>query len=142
MQLADGRVMLSIRHEGEPHLRAISISDNGQTGWSPPRFPTATCRSRSARAASSGSVNRRTTRGPRPLFVNPHNPSGKTRKNLTVKLSYDEGETWPEAKAIESGPVSYSDLAVGRDDQIYCFFDRGAGKDRTRSLAKSQPGNG
>jgi sialidase-1 len=134
VQLADGRAMLSIRHEGEPRLRAVSISDNGQTGWSPPRFhrdlPEPVCQGSLVRLTELPDDPRT-----RLLFVNPHNPTGKTRKNLTVKLSYDEGETWPEAKAIEPGAASYSDLAVGLDGQIYCFFERGAGKDRTLSLA-------
>ena len=66
----------------------------------------------------------------------PHNPAGRARKNLTVKLSYDEGDTWPEAKTVESGPAGYSDLAVAPDGSIYCFFERGAGPDRSLSLAK------
>ncbi len=38
VQLADGRVMLNIRHESEPHLRAVTVSENGLTGWSPLRY--------------------------------------------------------------------------------------------------------
>ena len=30
------------------------------------------------------------------LFANPHNPDGRERINLTVKLSYDEGQTWED----------------------------------------------
>jgi sialidase-1 len=133
--LADGRVMLNIRHEAEPHLRAVSVSDNGQTGWSPLRYhrdlPEPICQGSLVRL-SEPPADPRT----RLLFVNPHNPAGRERKNLTVKLSYDEGETWPEAKTIEPGPAAYSDLAVGRDGSIYCFFERGAGKERILSLAK------
>ena len=38
VELADGRVMLNIRHESEPHLRGVSVSRDGVTGWSPMRF--------------------------------------------------------------------------------------------------------
>jgi hypothetical protein len=132
VQLADGRVMLNVRHEAEPHLRATSLSDNGLTGWSPLRYhrdlPEPICQ---------GSLIRLSERPrARLLFVNPHNPAGKARKNLTVKLSYDQGDSWPEAKTIESGPAGYSDLAVGPDGTIYCFFERGAGKERVLSVAK------
>ena len=38
VQLADGRVMLNIRHEGPQHFRAISTSENGESDWSPLRY--------------------------------------------------------------------------------------------------------
>ena len=38
VELADGRVMLNIRHESEPRLRGVSISPDGVTGWSKVRF--------------------------------------------------------------------------------------------------------
>ena len=41
------------------------------------------------------------------------------------KLSYDEAKTWPVMKTIEAGPSGYSDLAVGPDGTIYCFYERG-----------------
>jgi sialidase-1 len=59
------------------------------------------------------------------LFVNPNNPEGRERRNLTVKLSYDEGRTWPVAKAIEPGTSGYADLATGPDGTIYCYYERG-----------------
>ena len=70
------------------------------------------------------------------LFVNPHNLEradgnttpglGRDRKNVSVKLSYDEGQTWPVNKTLEPGASGYSDLAVGADGEIYCFFERGS----------------
>jgi len=134
VQLADGRVMLNIRHEAEPHLRAVSVSDTGLTGWSPLRYdrdlPEPVCQGTLARLSEPPDDPRT-----RLLFANPHNPVGRERKNLTVKLSYDEGQTWAEAKTVESGPSGYSDLAVGPDGRTLCFFERGAGKARTLSLA-------
>src|SRR5581483_9341354 len=122
VQLADGRVMLNIRHEAEPHLRAVSVSDTGLTGWSPLRYdrdlPEPVCQGTLARLSEPPDDPRT-----RLLFANPHNPVGRERKNLTVKLSYDEGQTWAEAKTVESGPSGYSDLAVGPDGRTLCFFE-------------------
>jgi sialidase-1 len=70
------------------------------------------------------------------LFANPHNPTGRERKNLTVKLSYDEGATWAESKPIDAGSSGYCDLAVGPDGWMYCLFERGTGQSRTLSVAK------
>jgi hypothetical protein len=38
VQLHDGRLMLNIRHAGEPHRRAVSFSPDGISDWSPVRF--------------------------------------------------------------------------------------------------------
>jgi sialidase-1 len=48
-----------------------------------------------------------------------------------VKLSYDEGKTWPVSRVLEPGFSGYSDLAVGPDGTIYCLYERGStdGKD-------------
>jgi sialidase-1 len=135
VQLADGRVMLNIRHEAEPHLRVVSVSDNGLTGWSAPQYhrdlPEPICQAALIRLSEPPAEPRT-----RILFVNPHNPVGRDRKNLTVKLSYDEGKTWPESKTMEPAAAGYSDLAVAADGTIYCFFERCAGKARILSLAK------
>ena len=47
------------------------------------------------------------------LFSNP--ASEKGRVNGTVRLSYDEGQTWPVGKSVEPGWAAYSDLAVTKD---------------------------
>jgi Neuraminidase (sialidase) len=124
VELADGRVMLNIRHESEPHLRGVSVSRDGATGWSPMRLdealPEPVCFGSLVRFSQRPGSDK-----DRILFVNPHNPSGRERRNLTVKLSEDEGRTWPMSKAIEPGPGGYADLAVGPDKRIYCLYERG-----------------
>jgi sialidase-1 len=69
------------------------------------------------------------------LFSNPDNLSrgdgkeepGKSRdrKNLTVKLSTDEGMTWATSRVIEPGFSAYSDLAVTGRGTILCFYGSG-----------------
>ena len=123
VQLHDGRVMFNIRHESKPRFRGICISPDGATGWSQitydEQLPEPVC---------MGSIVRFTERPAhkknRILFANPHNPDNRERKNVTVKLSYDEGKTWPVAKSIEPGISGYSDLAVGPDGFAYCFYER------------------
>ena len=44
-----------------------------------------------------------------------------------MRLSYDEGRSWPVRKVIEPGIAGYSDLAVGPDGSIYCLYERGRG---------------
>jgi Neuraminidase (sialidase) len=125
VQLKDGSVMLNIRHEDRPHLRAVSVSADGATRWSKLRFdkalPEPICMASIVRLSERPAAKK-----DRILFANPHNPDGRARKNLTVKLTYDEGKTWPVARTLESGVSGYSDLAVGPKGPIYCFYERGA----------------
>src|SRR5262249_28666860 len=53
------------------------------------------------------------------------NPDSSVRSNLSVRLSYDEGMTWPVLKSILAGPSSYSDLAVLPDHTIALLYERG-----------------
>ncbi len=133
VQLADGRVMFNIRSESKEHRRAVSFSKDGVAGWTRPVFvfdlPEPICMASIVRLSEKPGRNRL-------LFSNPHNldrASGKVspgqsrdRKNLSVKLSYDEGQTWRISKTLEAGFSGYSDLAVGPNGTIYCFYERGS----------------
>jgi sialidase-1 len=116
VELRDGRVMLNIRHEGAEHLRAVSYSRDGATGWSAPALQPELvdpiCMASIARLDKNHL-----------LFVN---PDSLKRTNVTVRLSWDEGRTWPVKRTLEAGASAYSDLAVGPDGSIYCLYERGA----------------
>lgn len=134
IQLADGRVMLNSRSRATAHRRIVTTSADGATGWSTPKFDDGLlepiCMAAMVRysSAPTGGKNRI-------LFSNPDNLAradgevvpGKyrDRKNLTVKLSYDEAQTWPVSKVLEPGPSMYSDLAVTRSGTVLCFFGTG-----------------
>ena len=47
----------------------------------------------------------------------------KSRDDLRVRLSYDEGKTWPVAKLLQEGGTGYSDMAVGKDGTIYILYE-------------------
>ena len=55
----------------------------------------------------------------------PTRPSADQRHKLTVRLSYDAGETWPVSKLLEEGPSAYSCLANLPDGDIGCLYERG-----------------
>jgi sialidase-1 len=131
-QLADGRVLFNIRSVSKANRRAISFSRDGATGWSKAVFDQQLaepiCMASIARLSEKSSGGRN-----RIIFANPDNLTRadgrdtpglrRDRKNLTIKLSYDEAQTWPVSKALEPGPSAYSDLAVGRDGTIFCFYE-------------------
>jgi sialidase-1 len=139
-QLSDGRVMLNIRNTSTRNRRAIAFSLDGATHWTEPIFDEQlkepVCMASLCRLSEKGKQDR-----DRLLFATPDNllRFGKPakpgtmgdRKNLTVKLSYDEGKTWPVSRVLDPGFSGYSDLAVGPDGTIYCLYERGStdGKD-------------
>ena len=130
VELSDGRVMLNVRNESKPNRRLVTVSVDGATGWSTPRFDEAlwepVCMASLIRYDFGGQKLL--------LFSNPHNlekAKGKAepgkyrdRKNISVKISRDEGQTWISNKTIESGPGMYSDLAVTHAGTILCFYGR------------------
>lgn len=57
------------------------------------------------------------------LFANPSHPHA--RRKMTVRLSYDDGQTWAISKVIDNGLAAYSDLVIQADMQIGLLYERG-----------------
>ena len=138
IELTDGRVMLNMRNESPEHRRAVSYSASGATGWSTPEFHPdliePICMGSLVRLSTQAEHGRN-----RILFANPDSSEPRDpekpersfkRQNVTVRMSYDEGETWPVSRPIEPGISGYSDLAVGPDGTIYLIYERGTPTDR------------
>ena len=137
VELSDGSVLLNVRNESKVHRRLVTVSPDGATRWSTPRFDEAL-----KEPICMGSIIRypkKPSGGPvYLLFSNPDNLScedgkevpgkNRDRKNLSVKLSKDDGQTWPVSRVLEPGPSMYSDLAVAADGTIFCFYGRSAKK--------------
>lgn len=137
VELLDGSVMLNVRNESKANRRIVTVSPDGATRWSEPRFDEALLE-----PICMGSIIRypaRTAAGSSYLlFSNPDNLTceggkevpgkNRDRTNMSVKLSADEGKTWQVSRVLEPGPSMYSDLAVARDGTIFCFYGRGTKK--------------
>ncbi len=146
VELVDGRVMLNVRTESKTHRRLAVYSRDGATKWSRPRFDEALlepiCMASIARFSARPANDKN-----RILFANPDNlerldgkaEPGKSRdrRNLSIKLTYDEGKTWPVNKPLEPGYSAYSDLAVLPDGTILCLYERGRESDAVSKKATS-----
>jgi len=133
IELNDGRVMLNVRSESKAHRRLVTTSPDGATKWSPPKFDEALLE-----PICMGGIVRYNHDGKSLiLFSNPHNLEGgrggkpepgksRARQNVSVKISRDEGQTWPVNKTIEPGPSMYSDIGVTQNGTILCFYGRSA----------------
>lgn len=123
VELADGRLMLNMRiQEGSQGKRGIATSKDGGVTWSDLRLdPTLiepVCQASFLRYSLASSNGRN-----RLLFSNP--ASKADRVNMMVRLSYDEGKTWPVSKRLYSGYSAYSCLTVLPDGDICCLYEAG-----------------
>ena len=50
-------------------------------------------------------------------------PDSAKRENGTVRLSYDDGQTWPVKKVLRAGSFGYSVLTALPDGTIGCLFE-------------------
>ena len=128
VELPDGRVLANLRTESPRNRRLLSVSADGATGWSTPTFhedlAEPVCMASMVRLADG-----------RILFSNPDNllvggqpgqpGRNRDRRNVTLKLSDDDGGAWRPVQVVDPGPSGYSDLAVGPDGTVYCFYERG-----------------
>lgn len=132
VQLANGKVMLNVRVMSPRNRRVVVTSKDGAHHWSKPRFdeglPDPICFASMVRFSNKRDGGRN-----RILFSNPDNLTradgkqqlGKDRRNLTIRLTYDEGKTWAVKKVLEPGSAGYSDLAVSPDETIWCLYEAG-----------------
>jgi sialidase-1 len=117
VELADGALLLSMRNYSGKSQRAFcSSSDAGMTWSKPKHHPQVYC------PTCQSSIQRYSLK-PRNIILY-CGPGGPGRSHLTVRLSYDEGRTWPVAKVICEGSSAYSDLVVLPDGTIGCLYER------------------
>ena len=120
VELDGGTLALNMRIA--PGCRYVALSrDGGETWYDEHReeaLSDPSCMASIVRYSSGGEQGRS-----RLLFANPATPS--SRSQLVVKLSYDEGKTWPVARTITAGPVAYSCLALLNDGTIGLLYETG-----------------
>ena len=117
-ELADGRILMSIRHGGN---RWYNISEDGGETWQP---TTSTWYDITA-PACNGDMIRFTSENQghdrnRLLHSVPY---GNSRTDVTVYVSYDEGETWPVRKCIVPYSSAYSSLCILPDGTIGLYVE-------------------
>jgi sialidase-1 len=123
VELSNGTLLMNMRnYDRSQTSRAIATSDDGGLTWSAVRHdPTLVepiCQASLVRSAEPDGRNCL-------LFTNPaHAETGK-RLDMTVRMSEDEGKTWPASKLLWAGPAAYSCLAATPDGRIACLFEAG-----------------
>lgn len=121
VELADGALLLNMRSYLANNRRMISTSRDGGLTWSSPVEDAAliepVCQASILRFDLEDAAKR-----PLLLFSN---PASTKREKMTVRLSYDQGKTWPVARQLHAGLAAYSCLTVLPDKSIGCLYERG-----------------
>jgi sialidase-1 len=121
VELADGRLMLNSR--ATPYRKLAYSSDGGQTWTGLHADPNL------IDPNDNGSIIRYdAVAGPASprshwlLFSN--NESTTSRSNLVIKMSCDDGQTWPIRKVVEPGVAAYSTLTALDKDRFGLLWER------------------
>jgi len=128
IELAAGRLMLNMRQGTGQSCRAVALSKDGGETWEPVSWDRALnecpCQASFLRHSSADKNGRSII-----LFANPDNAGERfgvvERTKLTVRISYDEAQTWPVKKLIHAGPSSYSGLVRFPDGDVGLVFEGG-----------------
>lgn len=130
VELPGGELLINMRNYwgrdgGRPergNMRAVARSRDGGETWSAPEFDATLiepiCQaSLIAVDAPDGAVD------PTLIFSNP--ASKEARRNMTIRVSRDGGESWPVAIPVDPGPSAYSCMAALPDGGIELLYERG-----------------
>jgi sialidase-1 len=121
-ELSDGRLILNMRNYDRTNKsRKISISSDGGENWgniyTDETLIEPICQASMERYSFAGEEKSRL------LFLNPANTD--KRENMTLRMSYDEGQSWAESKVLHAGPAAYSDVVKMKNGNIACLYEAG-----------------
>ncbi len=127
METADGSWIVNSRVNGAGMRYVHKSADMGKTWTSIPDalLPDPGCNASIIRY-STGTTGEEKSRL---VFANVND--AKERRNLTVRISYDEGNTWSAGKCLYAGSAAYASLTVLNNGDIGIVFE----KDDYREIA-------
>ena len=130
VELNDGSLRLDMRNQRpkqEPHCRYYSISRDGGKTWTKAERDVALLD-----VACQATILRHPFRQKGQdrdpiLFANAAASTEKqARVNMMVRMSYDDGNTWPVARTVHPGPSSYACLVSLPDGSVGLLYEGGA----------------
>ncbi|MBI4606777.1 MAG: exo-alpha-sialidase [Planctomycetes bacterium] len=115
VERADGSLLLNMRSYHGKSRRAVATSRDGGLTWTEPALDLAL-----VEPVCQASLIR--LRDGALLFSN---PASTKREKMTVRLSRDEGKSWPGSRLLHGGRAAYSALTPLPGGGIGCLYERG-----------------
>ena len=124
VQLADGRLLLNMRNYApDERHRKITFSDDGGLTWSDIQSDTTLIE-----PICQASLHRHVTDDQDMLLFS--NPASKERReNMTIRASFDGGQTWASDLLLHDGHAAYSDIVTIPGDGIGVLYEAGPDQD-------------
>jgi sialidase-1 len=121
VERTDGSVYLTMRNSLFKKMRAFTVSSDGGQTWQPvkpaPELIDPVCQASILRLAMQPHLGR-----DRICFLN---PADELRRKLTIRVSYDDCNTWSVSRLLEEGPSGYSDMTLLADGRIGALYETG-----------------
>ncbi len=124
VELTDGTVMVNTR--GYP-FRTITLSKDNGNNWEAPYKDSSLTDSKlwGGCQASLIRYSRKDEGYAKDRLLYSYPNDSLYRFDVTVRMSYDEGKTWPVSKLIKKGPGAYSCLTIFPDGSIGIIYETG-----------------
>jgi sialidase-1 len=116
-QLTKNSLMMNSRNQ-TGHYRVVSLSSDGGATWDTTfvdhHLPDPIC---------EGSLLNIGTKNQKSILAFCNNDSKKNRDSLTLRISFDEGKTWPKKFLIDLKNTGYSDVVKLSADKIGVLYE-------------------
>jgi len=119
VELSGGEVMQNMRSYHGKHNRAVAVSTDGGVTFGKvyldDGLKSPVCQASILRYSWKEEGKSRI------LFAS---PGGRGREKMTVRVSYDEGKTWPVSKLIYAKGSAYSNLVKLPDEKVGLLYEK------------------
>ena len=126
VELSDGRVMLNSRDSENGRYRKVAISSDGGATYGAVtqdlELPDPT--NNASIVALHPEAAEGTADARKLLFTNSNNGVNGNRVNGAVRISCDDGQTWPGLRGIDTGSFAYSSATLLDDGRIGVLWER------------------
>lgn len=130
-ELRDSAILMNMRNYSGKGVRTCTYSHNLGETWSNVEYQTAL-----PDPVCNAGITRMTNNlydiDTPLLFTNAAN--SRSRKNLVLRLSDDDGKTWRSSLTIDDGSCAYSDVVFLNDGTIGVFYEKGNPADPSQCI--------
>lgn len=124
VELENGELMINARNQMKSGgYRAITTLKNGENNWNIPiadeHLPDPNCQASLIQHVFK--IHNQKTE----LLILSNNATSNGRRNLTLKISDDQGRTWKYEKLVHEGPSAYSCLTITPKGNIGLLYENG-----------------